>query len=396
MSYRLRTLGSIGIVGDDGSPVQLRSAKHTALFVFLNAERRRTHLRSELCEHFWTTGEKRARHSLSQALYDIRSRVGPVVESSGRDAVGLEAPGAWYDVEELYDRMARGDAGGAADLYRGPFAVELDEVGTSDFEYWLESERRRIQISGRNAYRRHIEELEEEGRWNGLTGVARRFLKHAPEDVAAHRALVRSLWLSGDRASALEYSASLKERKPDLAEQIRPLVDRIEGRSIRREVKERPEAGEPPLVGRQDELSSLRRLSMQLAEPTAAHVRGEAGIGKTRLVQELASALDLDGFRLVHSRCWEAESEVPYAAVAEALERWLGPRREASAPAGDGELDLARSALFPGSGDPPALADDPEALSELRRRVFEEVTEFVRTLVDGRPTLWVVEDLQWM
>lgn len=209
MSYRLRTLGTIRILDDDGREVSLRSAKHTALFVFLNAESRRSHLRSELCEYFWTTEEERARHSLSQAFYDIRSRVGPVIESGRNDAVSLDAPGAWFDVEELHDRTARGDFGAATELYRGPFAVELDEVGTAEFEYWLERERRRVQVAGRNAYRRRMEELEEHGRWNQLTDVARRFLQHAPEDVDAHRAFVRSLWLSGDRASALEYARSL-------------------------------------------------------------------------------------------------------------------------------------------------------------------------------------------
>ena len=391
MSYRLRTLGRIRIRSEDGSDIELRSVKHTALFLHLNAESRRNHLRADLCEMFWTTERSRARHSLSQALYDIRNRVGPVLATSG-ERISLDAPGAWYDVEELEERMSREEPGAAVDLYAGPYAVELDDVGTDGFERWLEAERRRIQVLGRSAFRRHILSLEEEGDWNRLADVARRFLKRAPNDVDAQRSFLRSLWLGGDRASALEYFASLRERRPDLAEQLRPLVDRIEGRSQNR-VRETPDREKPPLVGREDELRRLRRASRSLDGPAAVHLEGEAGVGKTRLVQELTKILDLDGFRLLQSRCWEAESDVPYAAVAEALEPWLGSE---SAPGPElGEPELARAALFPRSREPEDLTADREALKELRRRVFEEVTCFVRDLVDDRPALWVVEDIQW-
>lgn len=396
MSYRLRTLGSIRIVGEDGSEVHLRSAKHTALFVYLNANSRRTYLRPELCELFWTTERNRARHSLSQALYDIRSRVGPVVGTGGGEGVTLDAPGAWYDVDELEARMARDEPEAAAELYAGPFAVELERVGTESFEYWLDSERRRIQVVGRNAYRQHIASLEERGAWKRLAEVARRFLKRAPADADAQRAFIRSLWLGGDRASALEHFSSLREQRPDLAERLRSLVDRIEGRSSDR-VKEAPEPEEPPLVGREEELSRLRRVSRSLEGPAVIHLQGEAGIGKTRLVAELEKVLDLDDFEVIQSRCWEAERDVPYAAVAEGLEPWLGPSGTGGGVGGvPEEARLARAALFPRGDEPGSLAADREALKELRRRVFEEVTGVVRGLAEGQPTLWVIEDIQWI
>ncbi len=393
MSYRLRTLGSIEILAEDGSEIGLRSAKHTALFLYLNANSRRKHLRSELCELLWTTERSRARHSLSQALYDIRSRVGPVVATSGGEGVSLDAPGAWYDVDALEDRMASDDPAAAVELYGGPFAVELDEVGTDGFEHWLESERRRIRVLGRNAYRQHIVSLEEQGAWKRLAAVARQFLKRAPDDLEAQRSFIRSLWLGGDRASALEYFASLRERRPDQAEQLRSLADRIEGRAPDR-VRETLEPEESPLVGREVEMRRLRRISRSVAEPTAVHVEGEAGVGKTRLVQELTNVLGLSGFRLIQSRCWEAESDVPYSAVAESLEPWLGPDSDAAADFD--ELELARAALFPSSSEPGDLILDREALKELRRRIFEEVTTFVRQLVGTTATLWIVEDIQWI
>lgn len=393
MSYRLRTFGSIRILAEDGNEVRLRSAKHAALFLYLNANPRRTHLRTELCSLLWTTDESRARHSLSQALYDIKSRIGPVVAAGSGDGLRLDAPGARFDVDELEERMAVGDAEGAVAIYRGAFAIELDEVGTPRFEFWLESERQRLEIVGRSAYRLYIVELEEQGRWGRMAEVARRFLKKAPNDAEAQRAFLRSLWLAGDRASALEHYSSVREVRPELADDLRPLMERIEG-SRADGVREVPEPVQRRLVGREQELAHLRRLSRGLRRPTVVHLRGEAGIGKTRLVQELAAVLDLNGYRIVRSRCWEAESDVPYAAVAEGLEPWLGPAADGTE--GQGASSLARTALYPRPGETGQLPADREALAELRRRVFEEVAAFVGRLVGDDPTLWLVEDIQWI
>jgi DNA-binding CsgD family transcriptional regulator len=74
-----------------------------------------------------------------------------------------------------------------------------------------------------------------------------------------------------------------------------------------------------PLVGRADELARLRDAVGSVVRPLEIVVRGEPGIGKTALWQEILRGLD-DGSRtLLVSRPAEAESQLPYAALVDLL-----------------------------------------------------------------------------
>ena len=59
-------------------------------------------------------------------------------------------------------------------------------------------------------------------------------------------------------------------------------------------------------------------------------VSGEAGVGKTRLVEELADHLRWQGVRVLWGRCYEFERLLPYQPVGEALQAVLRPWRPAS------------------------------------------------------------------
>src|SRR5262245_45585786 len=78
----------------------------------------------------------------------------------------------------------------------------------------------------------------------------------------------------------------------------------------------------PMLVGRQVEFRRLEQaLDLAIAEGSVvALVAGEAGVGKTRLVQELATGACEQGFRVCVGRCLELGGEVwPLAPLREIL-----------------------------------------------------------------------------
>ncbi len=91
------------------------------------------------------------------------------------------------------------------------------------------------------------------------------------------------------------------------------------------------------LIGRSSELAFLvDRVRMTAGRPSAAVVvRGEAGIGKTRLVDEVARAAREDGYRSATGSTREY-ANAPYAALEEALEQ-LGI--DVAQPAEDGAAD---------------------------------------------------------
>src|SRR6516162_4203208 len=75
------------------------------------------------------------------------------------------------------------------------------------------------------------------------------------------------------------------------------------------------------LVGRDAELARLRNLLDEAAQgrAVAALVSGDAGVGKSRLVAEVAALAARRGFTVLTGQCAEIGDSVPYLPFADAL-----------------------------------------------------------------------------
>ena len=76
----------------------------------------------------------------------------------------------------------------------------------------------------------------------------------------------------------------------------------------------RPAREQGPLVGRADALDLLERLLDELDQgtPAAIELVGEPGIGKTRLLSELAARAELQGHLVLSGSASELERELPF------------------------------------------------------------------------------------
>ena len=147
------------------------------------------------------------------------------------------------------------------------------------------------------------------------------------------------------------------------------------------------------LVGRQSEREWLRRLwqSAIEGERQVALVAGEAGIGKTRLIAELAAEADADGALVAYGHCDE-ELEAPYRPwvdVVRALVPFLPPEEIAGHRARWANV-LAR--VVPGLGPIPVVEGDPETE---RLRLFDAVADLVQLVAARVPLLVILDDLHW-
>ncbi|MGW4794068.1 helix-turn-helix transcriptional regulator [Nonomuraea sp. NPDC004297] len=140
----------------------------------------------------------------------------------------------------------------------------------------------------------------------------------------------------------------------------------------------------PPLVGRARE---LERLEAALAcAPSVVVVEGEAGIGKSRLVAELAAR---SSRRFLIGGCAQVREPFPLGPIVEAL------RGRGADVAGTPLSPVAGSLrpLLPELGD--VLPEAPPALDDRaaeRHRLFRGLTEVLSAL---GPAVLVVEDLHW-
>ncbi|HET6937707.1 MAG TPA: AAA family ATPase, partial [Nocardioides sp.] len=149
------------------------------------------------------------------------------------------------------------------------------------------------------------------------------------------------------------------------------------------------------LVGRDEELSRLESLVDGIV---AGHrlgtvlLQGPAGIGKTRVVTELATRLQARGVEVVVGRCVaEGEQLLPYAPVMELLAELVrreGPTAVQRA-AGPAAAELGR--LVPALGTPDAPGPD----SIRSPRLFQAVTSLLQNLSFEHPLVVVVEDVHW-
>ncbi len=399
--FVIQSLGGVRIEDSSGNTIRLRSRKHVALLLYLAAAGRRLYTRDSLARLLWDTPIDRARHSLSQAVYDLRRNLPGVVASATGDSVMLESSAFRLDSREFEQALKAGDLSLAVDLYRGPFADNLAQAGSDDFDRWLDTERLRLARLGEMALRRYVRQCDEAGRWGEMCVAALRLVKLSLLDEEAHRALMRGLWLHGDAASAIRHYEDIvapleKELPGGVSEETRQLAERI--RSTPAPEPWVDDLGElqTPFLGREAEMEVLRTAVREISTSpaTAVLISGEAGIGKSRLVSEFTRSVALESVRLLESRCYPAEADVPYGPVIDGLRPVAAD--VAQRPISDLESFTRIGHLL---SEFEYLTRDTEERVDpaaWRRRLYEEITGLVRLALEETPIVWVIEDVQWM
>ncbi|MFL5830437.1 MAG: BTAD domain-containing putative transcriptional regulator [Solirubrobacteraceae bacterium] len=147
-------------------------------------------------------------------------------------------------------------------------------------------------------------------------------------------------------------------------------------------------------VGRRDERAALNDvLADARFERRSAFVTGDPGIGKTRLVAELARDAHRTGTLVLAGRCDEA-LDLPYQPFVEALEHLIehAPRRLLDmhiARYGDSLTRLV-PALAPQALQRPAKASESE-----RYVLYQAIDGLLEAAGAGAPVLLILDDLHW-
>ena len=399
---QLRALGGVGIFDDRSSPVTLRSRKHVALLLLLAGGRRRIMSRRQLCDLFWTSEEKRARHSLSQAVYDINQQLGPLIRRGPGGDLSLDCTQLDYDVEHFESLVKAGDLARAVELFRGPFADNLVGAGTREFDRWLDSERTRLARLGELSLRRYVGNCEARGEWGSMCVAALKLLSLTPLDEDVHRTFMRALWLQGDAASALSHYqdivASLEAELDGVSPEMEDLVRRIQARPNLETPQSRTIDREPPFVGREREFVTLRGEIAQIHDTltTAIVVSGEAGIGKSRLIKEFKRSIQVEPLRILSSRCYQAEEDLPYTPIVDGLMPLVHAMATDEATIRKRFHRLAY--LLPDFGSRGGHDGDQDYVDPAawRRQLYEEVASFLAMATESEPIVWTVDDVQWI
>ena len=160
-----------------------------------------------------------------------------------------------------------------------------------------------------------------------------------------------------------------------------------------------PASDASPFVGRGNEYGLLIGLTARLMAGTGYTVliEGEPGIGKSRLMREVARYAASHGLATLATNCYEIERAIPYQPVIDlvtrALERASPAALHKLAPVSLAELAALVPAVaerFPGL--PQLSGDFPEAR---QARLFRAVDQLLEASREGRPLILMVDDIQW-
>ncbi len=403
----------------------LPTRKAQALLAYLALRPGQAHPRDKLAALLWgDTGEEQARHSLRQTLFALRKALPatkpPSLLIEGQ-TLTLNPSAVEVDVAAFERLVAEGTPEAlqqAAALYQGDLLEGLDPK-EAPFEEWLLAERERLRELALGALARLLAHQTKTGATEGAIQTVVRLLALDPLQETVHRALMRLYNRQGRRGAALRqyqvcvgvlqrelgvepevetkqlYQEILQRRPARPATTEAPPV-RPTRRPRRGSTRSRPGAPptEAPLIGREPELARLRQAlgeTWQGRGQTVA-VLGEAGIGKSRLIDELVADALQRGGRVLLGRSYETEQILPFGPWVDALRTGQVVSDvellEGLSPVWRAELAW----LLPELGEPgPPLS----TAAENYLRLFEAVTQLVAHLASRQPLLLILEDLHW-
>ena len=207
--FRLQTLGSLTLFDRSGAPIpgQGSQRRRSALLAVLAAAGERGRSRDSLLALFWPdTPPERARHSLEQLLYAIRTSVSHEA-FLGVNPIGLNPEVIRSDVTEFERALAEDRFQDAVAEYRGPFLEGFVLPDALEFEPWVDGERARLA----NAYARALEALavaaERRSDFRSAAEWWDKRAAHDPYDSRVAQCLMRALDASGNRARAIQHAA---------------------------------------------------------------------------------------------------------------------------------------------------------------------------------------------
>lgn len=154
----------------------------------------------------------------------------------------------------------------------------------------------------------------------------------------------------------------------------------------------------PTFVGRESEVGQIGEVLQDAFGGRSALVllAGEAGVGKTRLVEEVVrQARDLGGIALVGA-CVVGGSALPFAPLAEALRMLAVDRSPNAAGTSPGPTDIELSEMLPDAGHPGTPRQrDHVGIDSVQARLFEGILGRFRSLAQDRGLLFAIEDVHW-
>ncbi len=354
------------------------------------------------------TDDATARRNLIRLLnYTRQSLPQPDLLLTNNAGVALNPDLVWSDTVQFAKLCAADDLTGwetAASLYRSRFLDGFTLPDSPEFDQWLSQTQRQYERIYLDVLRKLVATKSESHNHAAAIHYAQKYL--ADDDLAEdiHRHLISLYAAAGDRSAALrqfEQCAMVLERELG----VPPLPETRAAYEAARdstqppppEVVPKPEwttlpGLDLPLIGRDEAWQVLTEAYRRYQSGGVIFISGEAGVGKSRLMQEFATAQS--GLVLTGNSHATGQA-LPYQPLVQALRLALPLRDRWSHTLPIWLAEVSRllpelHAHFPDL--PPPVEVAPQ---QAQARLLEALSEVFASLATDSPLLLCLDDVHW-
>lgn len=403
----VQLLGEFQIRHGDRLLTDAFTARLQSFFAYLLLNRDKALSRQQLAYHFWPDStDAQARANLRKLVYRLRHAFPEIDNYLDVDGVAVkwrdEAP-VWLDAAQFETRLREGEAAGVQQqpaLLSEAIALYTGDLLPDHYDEWVLQWRERLRL-------RYLEALdllaalqEAKRAYPVATETVRRLLREDPLRESGYRRLMRLQALSGDVPGAL----GTYHRCVTLLEQELGVEPGAATRQVYRQLMDRQLAPaqmvavaaprQVPLTGRDTAWRILVQAWREVVAGAtqAVFVSGEAGIGKTRLAEELLLWAGRQGIIGLRSACFAVQEQLPLGPVADLL-RSEPARQILSGLAPRWRVEVARILPELLAADPELEQPAPMTESWQQQHLFRALLEAVTAV--GDPLLLFVDDIHW-
>jgi DNA-binding SARP family transcriptional activator len=365
--------------------------------------------REEILSFLWPDDDpQKARPRLSQLLYSIKRKAGPVAPFRSRGERILKGESRISSDLDTYQASLQASrlSECAGMLSRG-FLRKSDGQISRPLSNWIENRERELRSALGTRLRERLVHCESTADWGGAKEAAEAISALNPLDESTLRDLMRARARVGGLSDAeAAFDEFAKRREATLGS---PWTPREKTLALLKRMQSEPrtiapgspqstheDRKEPRLVGRDTEHTLLRRTLMNPPHSALRGilVMGDAGIGKTRLIEESVFGLGLEGQTVFSGQQAELEQLIPLNPLIEAFKE---PRIQEALSHLDEPWRAVLYGVMPGHfrGEGPIPQAPQIQPGSVPRRLFEAFYQLLLGLVPQTPVVLVVEDLQW-
>lgn len=403
----LTVLGAFRATRNAEAFAQLHQGRLRALITFLLLHHKAPVSRQRVAFALWPdTSDKQARTNLRTLLARLRQALGEFeyLLQATRQTLHLRPDGALTaDVTEFEQALDLAELASTradrAQWLESAVAVYSGDLLPDCHDEWAIQAREELRTGYLNALEQLAHIHENARRYERAIQYARLFLRADPLDEAGYRRLMRLYALSGERGRALRtYERCVEIMRLELDVEPGAKTQQTYQTLLQHPQARQPypqtHAGQAPLVGRELEwmqLVEVWRLA-NAGRPGLLLITGEAGIGKTRLAEELADWAARQGIDTASAQSYALGRDMAFAPVIQWLRSAaLYPHWQTLDDVWLSELARLMPELLAARSDLPS----PDAVNERWQHHHQSEAMARAVLAGGRPLLLIIDDLQW-